>query len=90
MSTQRSTRNTQERNHQKRRLPNGNVFEFLASPAETGAEICLIRVTIPLESASRCTATPTWRSFNFLRVLLNASSQQTALRDGQPSAPAML
>ena len=59
MSTQRSTKNTEERDHQKRRLPNGNVFEFLASPAETRAEICLIRVTAPPGVAVRFTVTPT-------------------------------
>ena len=48
MSTQRSPENTQERNHHKQRLtPNGTLFEFLASPAEAGAEICLIRGTVP-------------------------------------------
>jgi hypothetical protein len=40
--------NTEERNHHKQRLtPNGTLFEFLASPDETGSEICLIRGTIP-------------------------------------------
>jgi len=48
MSAQGSTKNTQERNHQKQRLtPNGTLFEFLASPADAGAVICLIRVTLP-------------------------------------------
>jgi quercetin dioxygenase-like cupin family protein len=48
MSTQLAMKNTDERNHHKQRLaPNGTVFEFLASPDETGSEICLIRGTIP-------------------------------------------
>ena len=48
MSTQRSTKNTQEGDHHKQRLtPNGTLFEFLTSPDEAGAEICLIRGTIP-------------------------------------------
>jgi quercetin dioxygenase-like cupin family protein len=48
MSTTLAMKNTEERNHHKQRLtPNGTLFEFLASPAETGSEICLIRGTIP-------------------------------------------
>ena len=48
MSTQLATKNTLEGNHDKQRLtPNGTLFEFLASPDEAGAEICLIRGTIP-------------------------------------------
>jgi hypothetical protein len=75
MSTQRSTKNTQERNHQKQRLtPNGTLFEFLASPANAGAEICLIRVKLPPGVA----------------VPLQLSRPETGLPDGRPSAPAML
>jgi quercetin dioxygenase-like cupin family protein len=48
MSTTLATKNTEERNHYKQTLaPNGTLFEFLASPDETGSEICLIRGTIP-------------------------------------------
>ena len=48
MSTTLAVKNTEERNHHKQRLtPNGTLFEFLASPDETGSEICLIRGTIP-------------------------------------------
>jgi quercetin dioxygenase-like cupin family protein len=48
MSTTLATKNAEERNHHKQRLtPNGTLFEFLASPDETGSEICLIRGTIP-------------------------------------------
>ena len=48
MSTKSAMKNTEERNHHKQRLtPNGTLFEFLASPDETGSEICLIRGTIP-------------------------------------------
>ena len=38
----------QQSNHHKQRLtPNGTRFEFLASPDEAEAEICLIRGTVP-------------------------------------------
>ena len=48
MSTTLAMKNTKERSHDKQRLtPNGTLFEFLASPDETGSEICLIRGTIP-------------------------------------------
>ena len=48
MSTQLVMKSTEERNHHMQRLtPNGTLFEFLTSPAETGSEICLIRGTIP-------------------------------------------
>ena len=48
MSTQLSTNRTEEGNdHEKRLTPNGTLFEFLASPDDTGAETCLIRGTIP-------------------------------------------
>jgi quercetin dioxygenase-like cupin family protein len=48
MSTTLERKNTKEGNHDKQRLtPNGTLFEFLASPDETGSEICLIRGTIP-------------------------------------------
>jgi quercetin dioxygenase-like cupin family protein len=48
MSTTLAMKNTKERNHDKQKLtPNGTLFEFLASPDETGSEICLIRGTIP-------------------------------------------
>jgi len=48
MSTQLLTKNTEERNyHEQRITPNGTLFEFLTSPEEVGAEICLIRGTIP-------------------------------------------
>jgi quercetin dioxygenase-like cupin family protein len=48
MLTQLLTKNTEERNHHEQRItPNGTLFEFLASPDETGAEICIIRGTIP-------------------------------------------
>ena len=48
MTTQLSTKSTEVRNHHEQRItPNGTRFEFLASPDETGAEICLIRGTIP-------------------------------------------
>jgi quercetin dioxygenase-like cupin family protein len=48
MSSMLATKNTEERNHDKQRLmPNGTLFEFLASPDQTGSEICLIRGTIP-------------------------------------------
>ena len=48
MSTKSAMKNTEERNHHDQRLtPNGTLFEFLASPDETGSEICLIRGTIP-------------------------------------------
>jgi quercetin dioxygenase-like cupin family protein len=41
-------KNTEERNQHKQRLtPNGTLFEFPASPDETGSEICLIRGMIP-------------------------------------------
>jgi quercetin dioxygenase-like cupin family protein len=48
MSTQLSTKSTEVRNHHEQRItPNGTLFEFLASPDEAGAEICLIRGTMP-------------------------------------------
>lgn len=47
MSTQVSKKSTEGGNHQKHRLPDGNVLEFLASPDQAGAEICLIRGTMP-------------------------------------------
>ena len=48
MSTTLAMKNTEERNdHQQRLMPNGTLFEFLASPNETGSDICLIRGTIP-------------------------------------------
>ena len=48
MSTTIANKNTEERNHHQRRLmPNGTLFEFLASRDETGSEICIIRGTIP-------------------------------------------
>ena len=47
MSTQLLTQSTQESNHRKQRLPDGNVIEFLATPDEARAEICLIRATAP-------------------------------------------
>jgi quercetin dioxygenase-like cupin family protein len=48
MSTTLAMKSTEQRDHHKQRLtPNGTLFEFLASPAETGSEICLIRGTIP-------------------------------------------
>jgi quercetin dioxygenase-like cupin family protein len=34
-------------NHHKQRLPDGNLLEFLATPHQAKAEICLIRGTIP-------------------------------------------
>jgi quercetin dioxygenase-like cupin family protein len=48
MSATLAMKNTEERNQHKQRLtPNGTLFEFLASPDETGSEICLIRGMIP-------------------------------------------
>jgi quercetin dioxygenase-like cupin family protein len=48
MSTTLATKNAEERNQHKQGLmPNGTLFEFLASRDETGSEICLIRGTIP-------------------------------------------
>ena len=48
MSSELSMKNSGERNHRKQRLtPDGTLVEFLASPDETGAEICLIRGAIP-------------------------------------------
>ena len=48
MSTQLLTNSSEERkHHEKRFMPNGTLFEFLVSPEETGAELCLIRGTIP-------------------------------------------
>ena len=48
MSTQLSTKSTEVSNHHEQRItPNGALFEFLVSPNEAGAEICLIRGTIP-------------------------------------------
>ena len=52
MSTQPSTKPTQEPDRRKRRLPNGSVCEFLVSPAEARAEVCLIRFMIPPGAAS--------------------------------------
>jgi quercetin dioxygenase-like cupin family protein len=47
MSTQLSLKSTEKGNHYKQRLPDGNLVEFLASPGEAEAEICLIRGTMP-------------------------------------------
>jgi quercetin dioxygenase-like cupin family protein len=48
MSTKLVLKTTEERNHHKQRLmPNGTLFEFLASPDASGSEICFIRGTIP-------------------------------------------
>ena len=47
MSTQLLTEKMEKPNHHKQRLPDGNLVEFLASPDEAGAEICLIRGTMP-------------------------------------------
>jgi quercetin dioxygenase-like cupin family protein len=48
MSTQLLTTRKETRNrHEQRITPNGTLFEFLVSPSEAGAEICLIRGTIP-------------------------------------------
>ena len=83
MSTKSAMKNTEERNHHDQRLiPNGTLFEFLASPDETGSEICLIRGTIPLGLPSHFTATPTSSSSMFLRVLSKRSCSETALTDG--------
>lgn len=45
--SQQLTTKMEKRNHHKQRLPDGNLVEFLASPDEAGAEICLIRGTMP-------------------------------------------
>ena len=83
MSTTLAMKNTEERNHHEQRLaPNGTLFEFLASPDETGSEICLIRGTIPQALLSHFTATPTSSSSMFLRVLSKRSRSETALTDG--------
>ena len=47
MPTQLSTKTTEERNHRKQRLPDGNLLEFLVAPDEAGADFCLIRGTMP-------------------------------------------
>jgi quercetin dioxygenase-like cupin family protein len=48
-SIQVSTKSREARNHHEQRItPNGTLFEFLASPDETGSGICLIRGTIPV------------------------------------------
>jgi quercetin dioxygenase-like cupin family protein len=47
MSATLAMKNTEGNHHKQRLTPNGTFFEFLASPAETGSEICLIRGTIP-------------------------------------------
>lgn len=48
MSNQLLVKTTQERNrHEQRFTPNGTLFEFLVSPDEAEAEICLIRGTMP-------------------------------------------
>lgn len=48
MTTQVLTNNTQERTHHRQRLtPDGALVEFLASPDEVAAELCLIRGTVP-------------------------------------------
>lgn len=48
MSTQQPTKGTEERNRPGQRLsPDGALVEFLASPDETGADVCLIRGTLP-------------------------------------------
>jgi quercetin dioxygenase-like cupin family protein len=80
MSTQQSTKATQERHHQKQRLPNGNVFEFMVSPADTGAEICLIRVTIPPGAAAPLHS----HSDVELFYVLEGSLEAFQSRDGTP------
>ena len=50
MSSQLPTKRTEERKHHKQRLPDGNLVEFLVSPDEAGAEICVIRGTMPAGS----------------------------------------
>lgn len=48
MSTQLLTRKTKQRNRGEQRVtPDGTLFEFLVSPNEAEAEICLIRGTMP-------------------------------------------
>ena len=48
MSTPLLTKKTEEHHrHEKRITPNGTLFEFLVSPNEAEAEICLIRGTMP-------------------------------------------
>jgi quercetin dioxygenase-like cupin family protein len=48
MSITLAMKDTEERNrHKQRHMPNGTLFEFLASPDDTGSETCLIRGTIP-------------------------------------------
>jgi quercetin dioxygenase-like cupin family protein len=47
MSTQLLTQSTQGSNHLKQRLPDGNVLEFLATPDQAKADICLMRATVP-------------------------------------------
>jgi quercetin dioxygenase-like cupin family protein len=81
MRTQRSTKNTQERNHHKQRLtPNGTVFEFLASPDEAGAEICLIRGTLPPGVAVPLHSHPDVEVF----YLLEGSAECFQSTDGAP------
>ena len=85
MSTQQLTKTMEKRKDHKQRLPDGNLVEFLASPDEAGAEICLIRATMPPGTPSRFTVTQTWNCFMFLRARSNPSSPETAFRDGRPS-----
>jgi quercetin dioxygenase-like cupin family protein len=48
MTTQLLTKNMEQHDHRKRRMtPDGALIEFLASPDETGAGLCIIRGTLP-------------------------------------------
>ena len=82
MSTQLLTQSTQGSNHHKQRLPDGNVLEFLATPDQARAEICLIRATmppgavVPLHSHSDSDAE--------LFYILEGSIESFLFKDGTP------
>jgi hypothetical protein len=81
MSATLAMKNTEGSNHHKQRLtPNGTLFEFVASPDETGSEICLIP-RFPLGLPSHFTATPTLNPSMYLRARSKRFRPETAITD---------
>ena len=82
MSTKLAMNNTKGRKHHKQRLtPNGTLFEFLASPDETGSGICLIRGTIPPGAAVPLHSHPDVELFYVLEGSIEAFHRQHSRMD---------
>jgi quercetin dioxygenase-like cupin family protein len=81
MTTQLSTKSTEARNHPEQRItPNGTLFEFLVSPDDARAEICLIRGTLPSGAAVLLHSHPDVELFYVLEGTLEAFQSS----DGTP------